>query len=150
MNKKIIRLTESDLHRIIKESVNKVLNEVQFGGESFHGDNPTDWAALADLRLTAGDINKDIYNNGTGRDHYENGSGDDAYDPRKDKSRTGQYDDKFDFQRRSHYHKSFDDMTNAATSSVKLSDLRNAANKGQSKANRVKKNFLKKYMNQPI
>lgn len=27
MNKKLIRLTESDLHRIIKESVNKVLNE---------------------------------------------------------------------------------------------------------------------------
>ena len=28
MNKKTIRLTESDLHRIIKESVNKVLNEI--------------------------------------------------------------------------------------------------------------------------
>ena len=28
MNKKLIRLTESDLHRIVKESVNKVLNEV--------------------------------------------------------------------------------------------------------------------------
>lgn len=28
MNKKIIRLTESDLHRIIKESVKRVLNEV--------------------------------------------------------------------------------------------------------------------------
>lgn len=27
MNKKTIRLTESDLHRIIKESVNKVVNE---------------------------------------------------------------------------------------------------------------------------
>lgn len=27
MNKKLVRLTESDLHRIIKESVNKVLNE---------------------------------------------------------------------------------------------------------------------------
>ncbi len=27
MDKKLIRLTESDLHRIIKESVNKVLNE---------------------------------------------------------------------------------------------------------------------------
>ena len=26
MNKKIIRLTESDLHRIIKESVNNILN----------------------------------------------------------------------------------------------------------------------------
>lgn len=27
MNKKLIRLTESDLHRIIKESVNKILKE---------------------------------------------------------------------------------------------------------------------------
>ena len=26
-NKKLIRLTESDLHRIVKESVNKILNE---------------------------------------------------------------------------------------------------------------------------
>jgi hypothetical protein len=37
MNKKQIRLTESDLHRIVKRSVNKVLNEVagvaaKFGG----------------------------------------------------------------------------------------------------------------------
>ena len=45
MNKKLIRLTESDLHRIVRESVNKVLNEVQFGGESLHGwyaDSPED------------------------------------------------------------------------------------------------------------
>lgn len=28
MNKKLIRLTESDLHRIVKESVNKILNEI--------------------------------------------------------------------------------------------------------------------------
>lgn len=27
MNKKLIRLTESDLHKIVKESVNKVINE---------------------------------------------------------------------------------------------------------------------------
>ena len=27
MNKKLIRLTEQDLHRIVKESVNKILNE---------------------------------------------------------------------------------------------------------------------------
>ena len=30
MNKKLIRLTESDLHRIVKESVNKVLNEMDY------------------------------------------------------------------------------------------------------------------------
>ena len=40
MNKKLIRLTEADLHRIVKRSVNKVLNEAaaakaaaKFGGE---------------------------------------------------------------------------------------------------------------------
>ena len=32
MNKKLIRLTESDLHRIVKESVNRILNEENFGG----------------------------------------------------------------------------------------------------------------------
>ena len=30
MNKKIIRLTESDLHRIVKESVNRILKESTF------------------------------------------------------------------------------------------------------------------------
>ena len=50
MNKKLIRLTESDLHKIVKESVNRVLNEVQFGGESLHGNNPEDWAAMKYLR----------------------------------------------------------------------------------------------------
>ena len=28
MNKKVIRLTESDLHRVVKESVNRILNEI--------------------------------------------------------------------------------------------------------------------------
>ena len=32
MNKKLIRLTESDLHRIVKESANRVLNEVGYEG----------------------------------------------------------------------------------------------------------------------
>ena len=45
-----IRLTESDLHRIIKESVKKVLNEVKFNGVSYHGTNPYDWKDLADIR----------------------------------------------------------------------------------------------------
>lgn len=31
MKKKLIKLTESDLHRIIKESVNKVVNETKNG-----------------------------------------------------------------------------------------------------------------------
>jgi hypothetical protein len=31
MNKEIIKITESDLHNIIKESVNKIINEMQEG-----------------------------------------------------------------------------------------------------------------------
>ena len=36
-NKKLIRLTESDLHRIVRESVNKVLNEriIQIGDDDY-------------------------------------------------------------------------------------------------------------------
>lgn len=30
MNKKLIRLTESDLHKIVKESVNRVIKEATF------------------------------------------------------------------------------------------------------------------------
>lgn len=50
MNKKLIRLTESDLRKIVKESVNRVLNEIQYGGESLHGNSPTDWEALSQVR----------------------------------------------------------------------------------------------------
>ena len=32
MNKKLIRLTESDLHKIVKESVNRMLNEWEYAG----------------------------------------------------------------------------------------------------------------------
>ncbi len=32
MNKRLIRLTEQDLHRIVKESVNRILMEGQFDG----------------------------------------------------------------------------------------------------------------------
>lgn len=36
MGNKLVRLTESDLHRVIKESVNRVLNEI-IGGSSANG-----------------------------------------------------------------------------------------------------------------
>ena len=39
-NKKLIRLTESDLHRIVKESVNKVLNEVTYTTDYLNGRLP--------------------------------------------------------------------------------------------------------------
>ena len=48
--KQRIRLTESDLHKIVKESVKRILNEVEFGGESLHGNNPEDWAAMRYVR----------------------------------------------------------------------------------------------------
>ena len=48
--KKLIRLTESDLHRIVKESVNMILKEVKYGGESLHGNNPNDWYTLSQIR----------------------------------------------------------------------------------------------------
>ena len=50
MAKNIIRLTESDLHKIVKESVQSILNEVEFGGESLHGNSPEDWATMMSLR----------------------------------------------------------------------------------------------------
>ncbi len=61
MNKKLIRLTEQDLHKIVKESVNKILNEVRYldvdfpyNIRSYHGNNPNDWGALADERYRRG------------------------------------------------------------------------------------------------
>ena len=48
MSKKLIRLTESDLHRIVKESVNKVLREAEDGNISM---NDADWVALGQDRI---------------------------------------------------------------------------------------------------
>ena len=38
MNKKLIRLTESDLHRIVKESVNRVLREMEEPYDEYYED----------------------------------------------------------------------------------------------------------------
>ena len=35
MNKKLIRLTENDLHRIVKESVNRLLNEAHYDAKDY-------------------------------------------------------------------------------------------------------------------
>jgi len=53
--KQIIRLTESDLHRLVKESVQKILNEVseakhKYAGETLDPDDPADWITLYHLR----------------------------------------------------------------------------------------------------
>jgi hypothetical protein len=44
MNKKLIRLTEGDLHRIVKESVNKILKEVS--SYELEGDWRNDFASV--------------------------------------------------------------------------------------------------------
>lgn len=43
MNKNRIRLTESQLHKVIKESVYKVLNEISCGGTSKQGNPYDNW-----------------------------------------------------------------------------------------------------------
>lgn len=44
--KKTIKLTESELHRLISEAI----NEVKYDGVSLHGTNPYDWAYMANIR----------------------------------------------------------------------------------------------------
>ena len=41
MNKKLIKLTESDLHKIVKESVNKLLNEGLAGSKITYSEDGT-------------------------------------------------------------------------------------------------------------
>ena len=50
MNKKLIRLTEGDLHRIVKESVNRVLNEGVFGSE------PPYYWSISELRKSGANL----------------------------------------------------------------------------------------------
>ena len=52
MNKKLIRLTESDLHRIVKESVKRALNERWKDGDENHtwiGDDDTEQTPEGDF-----------------------------------------------------------------------------------------------------
>jgi hypothetical protein len=65
MNKKLIRLTESDLHRIVRESVNKILNEI--------GDTPRGQYALGQVSQRA---NTDSLN---AEDWYRQTHDDNAY-----------------------------------------------------------------------
>ena len=55
MAKKLIRLTESDLHRIVKESVNKIIREMTVKGKSgkerhLGGMDPYSWFTLYKIR----------------------------------------------------------------------------------------------------
>lgn len=55
MNKKLVRLTESDLHKIVKESAKRIMKEVALKGKSgktysLHGTDPESWAVMSRLR----------------------------------------------------------------------------------------------------
>lgn len=67
--RKTINLTEKDLHRIIRECINEALDEVQLGGESLHGNNPSDWLAMSSIRS-----NKACYSNGKERERHTKNS----------------------------------------------------------------------------
>lgn len=76
MARQIIRLTESDLHKIIENTVRRIVKEVKFGGESFHGNDEADWRVMGDLRHDAvlnskNDIERNYHRQARQRD-YDN------------------------------------------------------------------------------
>lgn len=55
MNKELIRLTESDLHKIVEESAKRIMKEVALKGKSgktysLHGTDPESWAVMSRVR----------------------------------------------------------------------------------------------------
>ena len=64
-------IPEQKMHKIVKESVSKILNEVNFNGKSFHGNNPSDWMELSNMR------EKNAWNASDGKESY------DSYDEMK-------------------------------------------------------------------
>ena len=60
MNKKIMRMTESDLHDIVKESVNKILREAESGGWVVDSSEAQEAYNLAAQELGEDEINKAI------------------------------------------------------------------------------------------
>lgn len=63
MNKKLIRLTESDLHNIVKQSLNKMLNEsianhdyIELNGNAMHIDPEYGELYATDMFLVGNDI----------------------------------------------------------------------------------------------
>ncbi len=74
MARQIIRLTESDLHRIIENTVRRIVKEVKYGGESFHGNDEADWRVMGDLRQDAvqnskNDIERNYHRQARERDY---------------------------------------------------------------------------------
>lgn len=48
--KQTIRLTESELNNLIVNSVRRIINEIKYQGVSFHGQNPSDFVAMSNIR----------------------------------------------------------------------------------------------------
>lgn len=65
-NKQIIRLTESDLHRIVKESVNKILSE------AINELDPRTYASYANKRAAQGNYGKAAKGVDAARDAWNN------------------------------------------------------------------------------
>ena len=64
--KHTIKLRETELKRMIAESVNKMLNEVEFQGVRLDGKNPEDWEALGTVRDDLANIAYDDWRDGEG------------------------------------------------------------------------------------
>lgn len=55
--KQLIRLTEQDIHRIVKESVNKILNEIEFNKEVINDDDNYPYIIIHTINIMgAGDV----------------------------------------------------------------------------------------------
>lgn len=48
--KQTIKLTENELRNMIKRAIKESINEVKYGGETFHGNNEVDWYTMRNLR----------------------------------------------------------------------------------------------------
>ena len=64
MNKKLIRLTESDLHRIIKESIYRIITEIDTNGHSHIYEGINGGVEFEEYVDEYGDITISAYNNG--------------------------------------------------------------------------------------
>ena len=84
MNKKLIRLTEADLHRIVRESVNKVLNEGKYV-------NNKPCFTNNELNITRGD--RDIWKKYFKEKGKEWDDFLDAYDKHQERQKNKDYED---------------------------------------------------------
>ena len=58
--KQVIRLTEGDLHRIVKESVGKIINEKNFGIDKVHDSAERRWRTYEKLIIQINDAAQEL------------------------------------------------------------------------------------------